>query len=379
MKRLVALFIVALATWGNALVRFQCSQLVIERLDPLVNPGMVPSAHVHQIVGGNSFNASMDPKKDMPKESTCTTCSFAEDFSNYWTAVLFFKARNGTYKRVPQSSQIQGAKGGITVYYMQDALYDQQQRSKVTAFKPVSILPLQPPIHLQPLFTSSPYPPLAPIRLQPPIHYTSTNRSSQGFRMFTGNVAARTKAEMAQFRQLTYTCMDNQGTREPESLDFPSRPCNAGIMVNARFPTCWNGVNLDSPDHMAHMSYPANGTFESGGPCPASHPIRMPQVLFEVVWETRQFNNKADWPADGSQPFVWSFGDGTGYGNHADYVFGWKDDALQRLMDQPCVVNCPGANAKTQSTAAMNKCAKQKTVTEDIDGCKYSELFSSSF
>lgn len=202
----------------------------------------------------------MDPKKDMPKESTCTTCSFAEDFSNYWTAVLFFKARNGTYKRVPQSSQIQGAKGGITVYYMQDALYDQQQRSKVTAFKPVSILPLQPPI-----------------RLQPPIHYTSTNRSSQGFRMFTGNVAARTKAEMAQFRQLTYTCMDNQGTREPESLDFPSRPCNAGIMVNARFPTCWNGVNLDSPDHMAHMSYPANGTFESGGPCPASHPIRMPQ------------------------------------------------------------------------------------------------------
>ncbi|KAK7934952.1 hypothetical protein PG985_000447 [Apiospora marii] len=325
MKCFVAPSIVALATLSHALVRFQCSQLIIERLDPLVNPGMVPSAHVHQIVGGNSFNATMDPAKDMPGESTCTTCSFAEDFSNYWTAVLFFKARNGTYKRVPQSSQIQGAKGGITVYYMQDALYDQQQKSKVTAFKP-------------------------------------------GFRMFTGNVAARTKAEMAQFRQLTYTCMDNQGTREPETLDFPTRPCRAGIMVNARFPTCWDGVNLDSPDHMAHMAYPASGTFESGGPCPASHPVRMPQVLFEVVWDTRQFNNQADWPADGSQPFVWSFGDGTGYGNHADYVFGWKDDALQRLMDAACVVNCPTAHAKTQGAAAMNRCAKEKTVTEDIDG-----------
>lgn len=25
-----------------------------------------------------------------------------EDFSNYWTANLYFKARNGSYKRVPQ-------------------------------------------------------------------------------------------------------------------------------------------------------------------------------------------------------------------------------------------------------------------------------------
>jgi hypothetical protein len=80
----------------------------------------------------------MDPKKDMPKESTCTTCSFSEDFSNYWTAVLYFRAKNGTFKRVPQSSQINGATGGITVYYMQDALYDTAQKSKVKAFQPVS-------------------------------------------------------------------------------------------------------------------------------------------------------------------------------------------------------------------------------------------------
>ena len=80
----------------------------------------------------------MDPKKDMPGESTCTTCSFSEDFSNYWTAVLYFRARNGTFKRVPQISQISGATGGITVYYMADALYETTQKSKVTAFQPVS-------------------------------------------------------------------------------------------------------------------------------------------------------------------------------------------------------------------------------------------------
>ena len=118
------------------------------------------------------------------------------------------------------------------------------------------------------------------------------------------------------------------------------------------------------------MSYPVNGTFESQAPCPDTHPVRMPQVLFEVVWDTSKFNNKADWPTDGTQPFVWSFGDGTGYGNHADYVFGWKGDALQKLMDVACVVNCPAANAKTQGNAAMNKCVQTAQVKEDVDGCK---------
>lgn len=81
----------------------------------------------------------MDPKNDISKTATCTTCSFSEDFSNYWTAVLYFRAKNGTFKRVPQSSQISGGVGGITVYYMQDALYDTTQKSKVKAFQPVSL------------------------------------------------------------------------------------------------------------------------------------------------------------------------------------------------------------------------------------------------
>ena len=46
------------------------------------------------------------------------------------------------------------------------------------------------------------------------------------------------------------------------------------------------------------------------GPCPESHPVRMSQLFYEVVWDTRTFNNPEDWPEDGSQPFVWSFGDG---------------------------------------------------------------------
>ncbi len=58
----------------------------------------------------------MDPADhDLPALSTCTTCQFSEDFSNYWTAVLFFRARNGTYKRVQQipNAGFNGTHGGM--------------------------------------------------------------------------------------------------------------------------------------------------------------------------------------------------------------------------------------------------------------------------
>jgi hypothetical protein len=35
-----------------ALLRFPCAQLVIDRIDPLVNPGVAPSPHLHQLIGG---------------------------------------------------------------------------------------------------------------------------------------------------------------------------------------------------------------------------------------------------------------------------------------------------------------------------------------
>ena len=58
----------------------------------------------------------------------------------------------------------------------------------------------------------------------------------------------------------------------------------------------------------------------------------------------------------------------TGYATHGDYMFGWKDDALQRAMDSECYVNCP--TLKTQTLETGNQCSKKATVDEDIDGCK---------
>ena len=127
--------------------------------------------------------------------------------------------------------------------------------------------------------------------------------------MLIGNPLYQTEEQARQFSQLTYTCLQTTAIRNPEIYTFSTQPHKAGIIVNIRFPTCWDGVNLDSPDHISHIAYPVNGSFESNAPCPASHPVRIPQLFYETIWDTTKFNDKSLWPADGLNPFYWSFGD----------------------------------------------------------------------
>jgi hypothetical protein len=92
--------------------------------------------------------------------------------------------------------------------------------------------------------------------------------------------------------------------------------------------------------------------------------------MYEVVWDTTPFNDKSIWPTDGSQPFYFSYGDNTGFGQHADYVFGWQGNELQIGMD---ATNCMGAKCKTmanQNIAAAKSCAVREVVKEDKDACE---------
>jgi hypothetical protein len=324
LKSLLAASAVQLAA-AQELMRFGCSQLVFDRIDPLVNPGNLPSPHMHQVIGGNSFNASMTAGSlDPSSASTCTSCTYSEDFSNYWTANIYFKAKNGTFKRVPQFANL-GLKveGGMTVYYIRGYT----SSAKVTAFKP-------------------------------------------GFRMLVGDPANRVASKVGPGN--CFRCESNM-QQSPfggapctgsDTKAFPTKQCGGGWRVTVTFPTCWDGKNLDSPDHKSHMAYPASGTFESGGACPSTHPIKMPQVMYEIMFDTRQFNNKADWPESG-QPFWWSMGDNTGHGIHGDYLFGWKGDALQRAMDTKCANdNCKALQRQADAKAVA--CTKSQTAREDI-------------
>ncbi len=182
----------------------------------------------------------MDPAThDLPTISTCTSCVFTEDLSNYWTAVLFFRARNGTYKRVPQLPEIGlRANGGITVYYIPPY----RNVSTVTAFKP-------------------------------------------GFRMLVGDASLHAPGTE---RKVCHRCMPASGDNSnlncasPDTQSLPSSPCVGGIRSVITFPTCWDGKNTDSPDHKSHVAYTTTVT---GYTCPTTHPVLLPQIMYEVMWD----------------------------------------------------------------------------------------------
>ena len=69
---------------------------------------------------------------------------------------------------------------------------------------------------------------------------------------------------------------------------FPSTACDE-LEVSMFFPGCWDGVNVDSPDHMSHVAYSTDG--DVGGDCPASHPVKIPVLSFFF----RIFNYDGGW------------------------------------------------------------------------------------
>ena len=112
------------------------------------------------------------------------------------------------------------------------------------------------------------------------------------------------------FLSLTESGMPNA----PQTNGFQTDKhfCKNGFRMQSFFPMCWDGKNLDSPDHRSHMAYP---TKYNTGDCPATHPVRLPALFFEAFYSIAKFPH-----GTGRQPFVLSNGDPTGYGFHGDFV-----------------------------------------------------------
>ncbi|TEB29157.1 hypothetical protein FA13DRAFT_664357 [Coprinellus micaceus] len=287
----------------------------------------------------------MHPDNDLPAMSSCTTCRFVEDKSNYWTAVMYFKHPNGSFIRVPQMANHNTGpglqNGGMTVYYFQPRA--PTKNLDIVAFR-------------------------------------------KGFRMIVGHPNRRSydiDPNLTASKAVSLRCFVEEldlgagtpGVGPEDSFDFPKKMCPGGIRSNIYFPQCWDGVNLDSEDHESHVAHPfgepsAEGLQIFGTDCPDSHPVRLPLLFLEIVWDTRAFNKPELWPKDGSQPFVFSMGDPTGFGQHADYVFGWEGDSLQRAMEE-CTggdgipTNCPPLTV--QDMDSMNNCRLPAVIPEAVE------------
>ena len=66
--------------------------------------------------------------------------------------------------------------------------------------------------------------------------------------------------------------------------------CFSELEINIKFPTCWDGVNLEAKDGAQHMVYSdeCDGKEVNGFDecfvfdCPSSHPVKMPEIHLYV-------------------------------------------------------------------------------------------------
>ena len=228
--------------------------------DPIVFPALAGRSHLHDFFGNVSVDAnSTTASLARTAGSTCLRGMGEADKADYWTPALL---RNGR------------AVTGSTDELRIDAYY-------AVLDKPLPVRPM----------------PL-------------------GLRMIAGDSGARTAQPI---NIVHYNCLyyPRGGQATKKSAAIPSCPPGTYLSAKIDFPSCWDGVNLDSPDHKSHMAYPNRGV------CPVSHPVGLPALGIRLRW-------KAARGIPSSQLSLSSGGQQT---MHADFWNVWSTSVMRWLVD----------------------------------------------
>lgn len=146
----------------------------------------------------------------------------------------------------------------------------------------------------------------------------------KGLRMIAGNSKATSSTT---YSKANFTCL----SRVPFYGWKTSIPaCRVGetMQMNIAFPQCWDGKNLDSPDHQSHMAY-TERTLTTANKCPTSHPIALPAVTVNFNYKVTSTNNPASWRL-ASDNYAASLPGG--FSAHADWVNGWDETFITGIV-----------------------------------------------
>jgi hypothetical protein len=142
----------------------------------------------------------------------------------------------------------------------------------------------------------------------------------KGLRMIAGD----SKSIVPQAEGLVrFTCNQDYNTRKQS---IPA--CSQGQTMEEllSFPNCWDGINLDSPDHKSHMAY------EKAGACPATHPVSIPDITFNVSYTVSTPGGTANWKLASDN---YTGGPG-GNSFHGDWMNGW-DETISAAFTNNCL------------------------------------------
>ncbi|MEV6305562.1 DUF1996 domain-containing protein [Actinoplanes sp. NPDC051861] len=189
--------------------------------DPIVAPGLPGASHMHSFVGNRAVDAGTTAEDLM--RFTATTCKPKVDHSAYWVPTLYEAA---TRKPVETT--------GFRVYYR--SIRDNS----------AGILPIP-----------------------------------NGLRMIAGDAKRKVptpRGAQGQFYCAFYGPGDIDGYARSDNGNWPICGEPASLHFMLQFPDCWDGKNLDSPNHKDHVAFGSNEG------CPAAHPVRIPALTFDIAY-----------------------------------------------------------------------------------------------
>jgi len=247
--------------------------------DPIVFPDRYGASHLH-LFFGNTTTDAMSNLDAMRQVGNSTCDGGTADRSAYWVPVLYDPSRDEI---------------------IEPWIFAGYYQSGFSGLDPQSIQPIP-----------------------------------EGLRMIVGKATATPSTygdHNSFFQGGRWGCFRGGGGPTNTGGDIPNCGSDRVTLV-LNFPQCWDGVNLDSPDHISHMANPVFRSFGGAlaSECPASHPVALPSIMLQIVYQTNGTDSD-DWRLVSD---MYSTGEEGGASLHADFVNGW-DPSVMDLWLQNCV------------------------------------------
>lgn len=276
-------------TGGGGSFRISCKFSHMGFDDPIVYSGDPGRSHLHYFFGNTSTSSASD-LTDMSLTGTSTCAGGKANATGYWIPGVIYDcpksstdpcdhSRHGepqipdamnAYYKCPSSGVVSNT--GASAYYCSSGGYG----GTPARFHPV------------------------------------------GFRMITGDPASTHPIAAGDGGIVCY-----QGGTSVASFDHIPTTAEAtavggcdSLNLFPQFPECWDGVNIDSPDHKSHV---ARANYYQG--CPADHPVLLPWIGLNIhvhvnTADLDYLRLSSDPPKSSGQPGGWTL--------HADWVNGWS-------------------------------------------------------
>ena len=244
--------------------RLHCGYSHMAFDDPIVFPGQLGKSHLHTFFGNGSVNANSTTESLLTANSS-TCAGGTANQSAYWTPAIIDTA---TMKALAPTE--------FMVYYKKG--YNGYTNAEIT---------------------------------NPP----------NGLRFVGGRSATATQFVDADFWIIARFSCDGV-----TSGTIPPCPAGHELHLQIEMPNCWDGKNLDSPDHRSHM-WTTNGSADRR--CPASHPVPIPQITINQTYIVGAGANASQYRLSSDR---YSLDQPGGISFHGDVWLAWNEDIKAAWM-----------------------------------------------